>query len=615
MDMGRRSANRNSIQGSAEMQEPAHPIGEDGPARLLDPRWGDAEDDASSPKQTSLLSIAGNLLVEVSLPKLLFSWCVLLVLPAMMLGSAPVVISAWFAVLSDHVLVLTEVGAVAIVIGIAVLGWFGWKPLFRMAEANFWSLNALAVQPTYAFGREGLRHLTEKLLAKKLTVKGRGQLRAASAVGAAMLISICALLAIAAIWTHARWTGGIIDFTQPHRLIVPAVANAAVLVLSYLAAAALWWGVADARMAQPVDRGVFDEAHADVKIWRVAHMSDLHAVGERYGFRIESGRAGPRGNERLERAIAKLAEIHAQDPIDYVLVTGDMTDAGRATEWAEFQDLVSRYPDLATRMLVVPGNHDVNVVDRANPARLDLPFSPAKRLRQVRMLAAITCIQGPRVQVIDDHGGQLSLTEALSGHLPDLVDFAEQGGIGRAARLSGISESMFPMIVPPIRPDGLGIALLDSNAETHFSFTNALGYVSLTQVHRLRTAFARHPDAFWIIALHHHLMEYPMPVKTFAERIGTALVNGSWFIRCLNSMAARCVVMHGHRHIDWIGSYGALKVVSAPSPVMGPIGSMKPYLYVHRLAAGPDGRLRLLEPHRIETEATEVDAEMMKGLG
>ena len=32
------------------------------------------------------------------------------------------------------------------------------------------------------------------------------------------------------------------------------------------------------------------------------------------------------------------------------------------------------------------------------------------------------------------------------------------------------------------------------------------------------------PRARWIVALHHHLMEYPMPVTDFSERIGTALI-------------------------------------------------------------------------------------------
>ena len=56
---------------------------------ILDPRNGDIEDDAASPKQRSLLAIAGSLLVEISLLKLLFAWAILLLLPAVLLGSTP----------------------------------------------------------------------------------------------------------------------------------------------------------------------------------------------------------------------------------------------------------------------------------------------------------------------------------------------------------------------------------------------------------------------------------------------------------------------------------------------------------------------------------------------
>ena len=41
---------------------------------LIDPRRGDVEDDASSTKRRSLLSLAGSLLSEVSLPKLALAW-------------------------------------------------------------------------------------------------------------------------------------------------------------------------------------------------------------------------------------------------------------------------------------------------------------------------------------------------------------------------------------------------------------------------------------------------------------------------------------------------------------------------------------------------------------
>jgi hypothetical protein len=164
------------------------------------------------------------------------------------------------------------------------------------------------------------------------------------------------------------------------------------------------------------------------------------------------------------------------------------------------------------------------------------------------------------------------------------------------------------MVVVPREANGLGIALLNSNAKTHFSFTNALGLVSLDQASRLDAVIARFPDAHWIVALHHHLMEYPMPVQTFAERIGTALVNGSWFLRRLQPIARAAVVMHGHRHIDWIGTFGKLKVISAPSPVMFAADIANCHFYIHRLAAGPDGQLCLLQPERIEVLANEAAA-------
>ena len=138
------------------------------------------------------------------------------------------------------------------------------------------------------------------------------------------------------------------------------------------------------------------------------------------------------------------------------------------------------------------------------------------------------------------------------------------------------------------------MAILNSNAETNFSFTNALGMISVGQAQRLAAAINQFPHARWIVALHHHLMEYPMSVAAFSERIGTALINGTWFVRSLKSFAARTIVMHGHRHIDWIGVCGRLKIISAPSPVMGAKNDASRYFLIHTLASGPDGQLLLL---------------------
>jgi len=62
---------------------------------VVDPRWGDFGDDASSPKQKSLLAIAGSLLAEISLTKLVLAWIASILLPAAILGLAPLVATAW----------------------------------------------------------------------------------------------------------------------------------------------------------------------------------------------------------------------------------------------------------------------------------------------------------------------------------------------------------------------------------------------------------------------------------------------------------------------------------------------------------------------------------------
>jgi predicted MPP superfamily phosphohydrolase len=530
---------------------------------------------------------------------------VLLLLPAVLLGIVPLVVSAWLATLSKHLVQLTEVGAALTGIALIALGWIGWRPLLRIAEVNFWSLNALAVQPVYALFREALRHLAERMLSQASTSTKLLRVRAASSAGAGIVLCGCAVLVAVLVWPASRWMGAVSDLASPHQLIVPTLANAIVLFSGYMAIAALIWGFADATMDQPREVAAFDAAPTGGHTWRIAHLADLHVVGERYGFRIESGRGGPRGNTRVGSIMKRLEAIHCAQPLDLVLVCGDLTDAGRATEWAEFLDEVAQQPVLAARMIVVPGNHDLNIVDRANPARLDLPLSTGKRLRQIRTLSAIAAVQGNRVRVIDPGSGQLArtLNEALAPHRSSIAAFVENGGLRRGVRLRGLFDAQFPMILPPETQDGLGIAILNSNAEAHFSFTNALGMISLEQARRLAAAVGAYPQAHWIIALHHHLIEYPMPVAAFSERVGTALVNGSWFVRRLGPYAVRAVVMHGHRHIDWIGACGALKIVSAPSPVMGTAEQAPPHFHIHTLAAGTDGQLRLLAPERVEIAA------------
>ena len=568
----------------------------------IDPRRGDVEDDASSTKRRSLLSLAGSLLAEISLPKLAVAWFVLIVGPGLVLGVAPVVAAVWLSKLTSKLeYPVAGIWPLVILAVMVALGWFGGRTLFRLAENSFWSLNSLAVQPAYTMCREALRQLAERRLAARATKAQRARLRAAAALVSGALICAIALAVLAVVLPSADLIRGAEGVGTAGHLAVVALANTVVLVAGYLAVAALVWAIADATMAQPQDLDEFAERPSAGRTWRVAHLSDVHGVGERYGFRIESGRSGPSGNERLRRLLAELDLLHASEPLDVILITGDMTDAGRSSEWADFMDAVSRHPKLAERMLMIPGNHDLNIVDRANPARLDLPTSPNKRLRKLRVLSAMGSLQGERVHVVDRARGRLggTLGQALMPHLGMMARFADTGRPVWSKELSDLWTNVFPMVLAPERDDGLGIVLLDSNADTHFSFTNALGMISTDQTRALESACAQYPRACWIIALHHHVVEYPRLAKALSVRIGTALVNGNWFVGRLKPLARRIVLMHGHRHIDWIGECGGMPIISAPSPVMEATDDMQTCFYIHAFAVGGDGRLKLLRPQRI----------------
>jgi hypothetical protein len=569
---------------------------------VIDPRHGDVEADVSSTKSRSMLSLAGGLIFEFSLPKLVIAWTLLLVAPGLLLGLGPIVASDWVRTLSGSIATLAiGIWSLLVLAAVLALGYFGWRALLRLVENSFWALNSIVVQPGYATCREVLSQIAERLFAKGGSHDQYARLRAGSAIAAGLLICGVALLVLYLVWPSAELFGSLAEIGSWRRLIGVALANSTVFVTAYLAFGALVWAVADASMAQPRDLDGFDAPPEGARLWRVVHLSDVHVVGERYGFRIESGRSGSRGNDRLKRVLRELEGLHAKAPLDLVLITGDMTDAGSSAEWAEFLDAMAAHPTIAERVLILPGNHDLNIVDRANPARMDLPTSPNRRLRQLRTLSAMKLLQGSRVRVVDyarRHLGR-TLEEYLEPHLKQMTRFADAAKPLLSYALPELWAKTFPMVLPPDREDGLGIIVLNSNADTHFSFTNALGMVSTEQVSGIEIACRQYPRACWIIALHHHVVEYPRPAKALSERIGTALINGNWFMRKLKPLAGRAILMHGHRHIDWIGHCAGLVVVSAPSPVMEATNDQTTGFYIHTLAIGTDGKLKLLTPQRI----------------
>ena len=134
---------------------------------VIDPRHGDVETDVSSTKRRSLLSLAGGLLVEISLPKLIMAWTLLLLVPGLLLGLGPIVVSDWVRTLSGSIATfVVGIWSCSCSLPSLALGYFGWRTLFRLVESSFWALNSVVVQPAYATVREVLRQLAEKLFLK-----------------------------------------------------------------------------------------------------------------------------------------------------------------------------------------------------------------------------------------------------------------------------------------------------------------------------------------------------------------------------------------------------------------------------------------------------------------
>lgn len=598
-------ARRRAVAPLHESDERGTPLVEvtDGYTPLVDPRDGDIEADASSTESRSLLAIAGNLLAEVSLPKFAVALVLLVVLPAVLLGSAPLLATMWWNKFSS-----TGVGGIGAIVFLAFLlavGWFGGRKLFRLAESSFWSLNAMAIQPGYVACREGLLHASGRMTREDATQERHARVRAVASVLSGLVLCALSVFVIWLVWSHTRWVATLGDLATPYRLVVPALANAIVVGAAYTAVAAVVWAVTDATMPQPRLFTDFRARSDFVRTWRVAHLSDIHVVGERFGFRLGSGRAGPRGNDNLVAALRRLDEVHRREPLDAIVVTGDLTDAGTSAEFAELLEAIKAFPSLAERMVGVPGNHDVNIVDRANPARLDLPTSPKMRLRQVRSLSALAAMQGAHTRVVDVDGERVgdTLDGALAPYADAVREFADDGSRRLAKRTDDAWSLAFPMVLPPASEDGFGIIALNSNAQTHFSFTNALGLVPLEEVQALDMAMKQYPRAAWIIALHHHMVEHPELGHALAERIGTTLINGNWFTRHLLGVGRRALVMHGHRHIDWMGECGDLLILSASSSTMPAKGRTDVYFYVHTVGVDSSGRVGLASPQRVEVVA------------
>jgi hypothetical protein len=125
--------------------------------------------------------------------------------------------------------------------------------------------------------------------------------------------------------------------------------------------------------------------------------------------------------------------------------------------------------------------------------------------------------------------------------------------------------------------------------------------VNASQLKALKLVLQRHPRHARIILPHCHILEYPGESISLRVRIGLALVNALGLLATLVPHAARILVLHGHRHWDWLGAYGDVVLGSAPSAALGADAAHKycRSFHVHDLTFGVGGGVRPTRTERV----------------
>src|SRR5215471_18998015 len=254
------------------------------PDDLWDLKCGDAEDNRTNPHWRGWRGLALTTALEFNYlsAAITFGW--LIVLPAIVVGlivPGVIVIARW-KLEAAELITIRRVEALIMLALLVGTGLWVVRALLAVALDNFWHLHHTLVFPLFVTLREVIGMGLEAVPSRALDDRALHRLRRASTVLVTMLLAGSGVaLALAVPFSTVAGLDNLRHVSLA-ALTRDALGNALVVLGLSMAIASVYWFAQEITSA-PVLNGAPNQPVPAAHTIRIAHLSDLHLVGERYG--------------------------------------------------------------------------------------------------------------------------------------------------------------------------------------------------------------------------------------------------------------------------------------------------------------------------------------------
>src|SRR5262249_6787759 len=270
---------------------------------LWDLTRGDAEDNRSSPRWHGWRALALGAALEFNYLSAAITFVWLIVLPAIIVGlvvPGVMVLARSKLAAAELITIRPTLALISLALLVGGVLWVG-RALLAVSLDNFWHLHRTLVFPMFVALREVIGIGLEAVPSRALDDQALHRLRRVSTVLATILLAGSGvMLAFAVPFSTAA---GLENLRHVSLTAVTSAALGNALVVLGLSTTidSVYWFAREISAAPPVLNWAPSQPMPAAHTLRIAHLSDLHLVGDRYGYRMEPGTSGPCGNDQVAR--------------------------------------------------------------------------------------------------------------------------------------------------------------------------------------------------------------------------------------------------------------------------------------------------------------------------